>query len=73
MLKSEAKLHFKSFIAIAKALNISKSAVSQWPLLIPRGAAFELQVITGGALQVRPELYGRRKHTPAYLKSGAAA
>lgn len=61
MLKSEVKRHFKTLQAIAKALNITKSAVSQWPERVPKGAAYELQVITGGTLQVRTSMYRKEE------------
>jgi hypothetical protein len=60
MYKADVKEHFGSLDAIASVLNISKSAVSQWPDLIPRGAAYELQVITGGKLTVNAALYAKR-------------
>lgn len=57
MLKSSAKNHFKSLAAIAKVLGVTKSAVSQWPRVIPKGSACELQILTRGKLKVNPRLY----------------
>jgi DNA-binding transcriptional regulator YdaS (Cro superfamily) len=57
MRKVDVKKHFKSYNAAAKALGISRSAVHQWPDRVPQGAAYKLQVITGGRLQVRAEMY----------------
>lgn len=57
MLKKDVFTHFGGAIKTAKALGISKSAVFQWPELVPRGSAYKVQVITSGALQVNPELY----------------
>jgi DNA-binding transcriptional regulator YdaS (Cro superfamily) len=57
MKKVDVKKHFKSYNAAAKALGISRSAVHQWPARVPQGAAYKLQVITGGILQVRPDMY----------------
>jgi hypothetical protein len=62
MLKSDAKKHFGSLEAIAQSLGITRSAVSQWPERVPRGAAYELQHITGGKLRVKPSLYGKRRN-----------
>lgn len=59
MLKKDVKRHFKTLDAIAKALRITKSAVSQWPEIVPKGAAYELQVITGGVLTVDASLYAK--------------
>jgi transcriptional repressor of cell division inhibition gene dicB len=53
MLKSVVLVHFgDSQIAVARALGITKSAVSQWPDLVPLKSALRLQSITGGALRV---------------------
>lgn len=57
MLKSTVKSHFKSSKVIAKVLGISKSAVAQWPEIVPERSAYRLQYITSGQLQVDPTLY----------------
>lgn len=45
--------HFNnSSQAVANALGISPSAVSQWGESPPRGRQFELEKLTNGALQV---------------------
>lgn len=46
---------------LARALGISESSVSQWPELIPKGAALELEKITNGALKCDLSLYKGRK------------
>lgn len=46
--------------AVAVALSISKQAVSQWPELIPKGAALELEKITNGALKCDLSVYKSR-------------
>ena len=51
MKKSEAIKHFGTATKLAKALGITKSAVSLWPEKIPRGRAFEIQVLTKGKLK----------------------
>ena len=62
---SDAVSHFGSVTALARALDISTSAVYQWPDIVPEGTAYKLQVLTGGALQVKPELYRRNKAASA--------
>lgn len=57
MWKSVVYRHYKSFKAIAEALGISKSAVSQWPELIPEGMAYKIESLTRGKLKVKRKLY----------------
>ncbi len=50
--------HFKTRTAIARALGITKSAVSQWKEeLIPEHHAYRLQRITRRKLKVDPSMY----------------
>jgi DNA-binding transcriptional regulator YdaS (Cro superfamily) len=49
----DAIRYFGTQAALAKALGVSKQAVSQWGDTIPDGRAYQLQVITGGRLKVR--------------------
>lgn len=49
----DAIKHFRSAINLARALGIRHSAVSQWGDLVPEGRAFEIEVITGGALKAQ--------------------
>ena len=51
MLKKDVIAHFGSQKAVALALGISEAAVSSWLDEIPRGRAYELQVLTAGKLQ----------------------
>lgn len=60
MLKTTVKRHFESLEAIAQALGITRSAVSQWPAVVPEGAAYKLQFITGGKLRVVQSMYKPR-------------
>jgi DNA-binding transcriptional regulator YdaS (Cro superfamily) len=60
MKKSDVRKYFKTLYAVAEVLGISPSAVSQWPEIIPQGAAYKLQFITGGRLVVDQTLYARR-------------
>lgn len=58
--------HFDDDIhAVARALGITRQAVEQWGEVIPEGAAYKLQIITGGRLQVDAELYRRLKRRRA--------
>jgi hypothetical protein len=63
MLKEDARQHFGTLTAVGKAIGISRSAVAQWPDVVPEGMAYKLQVITGGRLQVAPHLYPSRRGT----------
>jgi transcriptional regulator with XRE-family HTH domain len=65
MNKTDVRNHFGTLEAVAQALNISRSAVSQWRETIPQGAAYKLQVITGGRLRVDAALYSKRRHRRA--------
>lgn len=48
---------FVTKTALAEALGTQKSTISNWGDVVPRGRAFELQVITDGKLKVDPSLY----------------
>tara|TARA_R110000868_G_scaffold411755_1_gene708936 strand:- start:40553 stop:40771 length:219 start_codon:yes stop_codon:yes gene_type:complete len=61
MLKENALKYFGTQVVLAKALGIKQQAVSKWGLVIPWGAALELQVITGGLIQRDESLYENRK------------
>lgn len=62
MNKSSAVDFYGTQKAVAFALGISFQAVSNWPDLIPKGAALELEKITNGALKCDLSLYkGRRR------------
>ena len=63
MYKSHVLAHFGSQVAVAQAIGITKSAVSQWPELIPESKAYRIQEFTGGVLKVDPSLY--RRDVPA--------
>ncbi len=57
MLKSDVLNYFGTKTAIAHALQISASAVTQWKEVIPEKQAYRLELITKGALKVNPTLY----------------
>ena len=60
MLKTSAILYFGSASALARALDITAAAVSDWGEIVPEGKAYKLQVLTAGALQVDPSMYEKR-------------
>jgi transcriptional repressor of cell division inhibition gene dicB len=60
MRKSDVKKHFGSSSSIAKALGLTRQAISMWPERVPEGAAYKLQMITGGKLQVDASMYAKR-------------
>lgn len=43
--------------AVARAIGYTRSAVQQWPEIIPEAAAYRLQDATEGVLKVDPTLY----------------
>lgn len=57
MLKEAAIRYYGSQAAIAAALEISESAVSQWPRTVPFEAAKALEELTGGACPVDRSQY----------------
>jgi hypothetical protein len=48
----------------AEFLGIHRNAVNKWDEIIPRGAAFELEVRTGGVLWVKQTLYPKMRGLP---------
>jgi DNA-binding transcriptional regulator YdaS (Cro superfamily) len=61
MRKQDVISHFGTLTAVATALEISVAAVSQWPAIIPEGAAYKVESVTEGELRVNPKLYRRLK------------
>jgi transcriptional repressor of cell division inhibition gene dicB len=58
MYKADVIAHFGgSQIAVARALGITKSAISQWRTIIPLTKAIKLQAVTGGALLLDMSVY----------------
>lgn len=51
MKKADVLEHFGSAQKVADALGISDKAVYAWPEEIPEGRAYQLQILTGGALR----------------------
>lgn len=57
MTKSEAIKHFGSASKLARALRISRAAVSRWPEnTVPALRQFQLEALTGGKLTADPDL-----------------
>lgn len=54
MTTSYAVKYFGSKAALARALGINKGAVSQWGETIPKGRAYQIEVLTGGQLKANP-------------------
>lgn len=59
MRKTTVIEHFGSAQAVATALGITRQAIGEWGDIIPEGAAYKLQVITAGKLQVDQALYAK--------------
>ena len=57
----DAVQHFGSRQAVADILGISRQAVYAWGTYVARGAAYRLQVMTGGKLVVDETKYKKRK------------
>ncbi len=65
MKKDDVIAHFGgNQVTTAKALGITKSAVSQWGDIIPEGMAYKIQVITAGILRVDPAAYAKHETPP---------
>jgi hypothetical protein len=53
MKTSDAIQHFGSAANLARALGITRAAVSLWGERPPLGRQYELEVLTGGALKAQ--------------------
>ncbi|MFM5577091.1 Cro/CI family transcriptional regulator [Aeromonas veronii] len=51
MKKEDAISYFGSAAELARSLNISEPAVSRWGETIPKGRAYQIEVLTGGKLK----------------------
>ena len=54
MKKTDVINHFRSAAELAKKLNISEAAISQWGETIPQGRAYQIEVLTAGKLKAGP-------------------
>jgi transcriptional repressor of cell division inhibition gene dicB len=61
MYTDDAVQHFGGRRELAEALGITRQAVEAWGVLVARGVAYRLQVMTGGKLMVDETKYKRRK------------
>lgn len=57
MRKNDVIAHFGSQIKVARALGITKSAVNQWPEIVPLKSALRAQAASKGVLPVDMSLY----------------
>jgi transcriptional repressor of cell division inhibition gene dicB len=58
MRKTEVLSHWNNNgAAVARAIGITKSAVSQWGDVIPEAMAYRVQEASGGVLKVDPAIY----------------
>jgi transcriptional repressor of cell division inhibition gene dicB len=60
MRKADVKAHFKTWAAVGRAIGYSRSAVQQWPDIVPEAAAYRLERVTDGALKVEPAIYEKQ-------------
>ncbi|MEL3921991.1 Cro/CI family transcriptional regulator [Aeromonas enteropelogenes] len=51
MRKKDAISYFGSAAELARSLNISEPAVSRWGETIPKGRAYQIEVLTDGKLK----------------------
>jgi transcriptional repressor of cell division inhibition gene dicB len=54
MKTKQAISYFGNKLKLAKALNVSKSAISQWGDDVPELRAYQIERLTRGALKVNP-------------------
>lgn len=54
MKKSDVLSYFGGVDKTAKALGITHVAVSKWGETIPKGRAYQIEVLTGGKLKADP-------------------
>ena len=54
MRKADVLNHFGGVTKTAIALGINKATVSCWSESIPKGRAYQIEVLTGGKLKAEP-------------------
>lgn len=63
MKKADVINYFGSAAELARKLNISEAAVSQWGDTIPQGRAYQIEVVTGGELKAdHAPTAGQQRH-----------
>ena len=73
MLKADVIKHFGSQGATARALGLTKGAISQWPRIVPRGSAYQIEVVTHGKLRVDPDVYAVKAKSDVTRVADSAA
>jgi hypothetical protein len=73
MLKSDVIAYFGSAAEAGRQLGITRAAVSNWPDLVPRGSAYQVEVVTGGKLKVDPAHYDKKNSDADGVNSLTAA
>jgi DNA-binding transcriptional regulator YdaS (Cro superfamily) len=56
MRTEDAIKHFGSAAALARALGISRQSVHDWGACVPEGRAYQIEVLTSGALKAQRPL-----------------
>jgi hypothetical protein len=57
MRKEAVLAHFGGVVKTAKALGLKQPAVSRWSDPIPEPRAWQIQILTNGALKYEPKMY----------------
>lgn len=73
MLKSDVIAFFGSAAAAGRALGMTRGAVSNWPEIVPRGSAYQVEVVTEGKLRVDPAVYISKKKPDPLTADGLTA
>jgi DNA-binding transcriptional regulator YdaS (Cro superfamily) len=66
--------HFGSRTALAKALGVSKSAISEWKGVVPKTRAWQIEVVTDGRFRAAQIIAGRsfdQSNSPAAIRDSA--
>lgn len=61
MTLEEARTHFGNYSKVAKALGISRGAITQWRGVIPDDRQVDLHRITKGALRADPKILSQMR------------
>ncbi len=63
MKKQTVLQHFGGARQIAEAIGINRSAIYQWPEIVPAESALKIEIATKGKLKVNPLVYATRDKT----------
>ncbi len=61
MRTAEAIRHFGSAAKLARALGITRQSIHDWGKRVPQGRAFQIEVLTAGALKAPRQKTGQRE------------